>query len=123
MSLALIQRFGNPHNVLRDTNKEVRIKGKRSPDVWETISIILSVQPLKPDETIEASNERNTQGIKIYSFDELKSVDVNGQFKADRVEYLGDIFEVIRVDKYLDNKRKLVHYRSQALKINIERDK
>ena len=123
MSADLIRSFGAPHKVFRDKNKEARVKGKRIDDVWDELSIFMSVQPLRADEIVEDSNERNAQGIKIYSFDELKTVDVNGQFKADRVEYIGEVFEVTKVDKYLNNQMELVHYRAHAFKVNKERVK
>lgn len=123
MSAALIRSFGANRTVLRDINKEARLKGKRLPDKWQSLTVFMSVQPLRADEIVEESNERNAHGVKIYSFVELKTADMDAQFKADRVEYLGDTFEVTKVDKFVDNRMKLVHYRSHAFKINKARDK
>ena len=121
MSAALIRSFGQNVTVMRDTNIEARVKGKRVDDIFQPVSMIASVQPQSPDEIRQAvgeSSERNTHGIKLYSFDELKTVDVEAQFKADVVLYQGDEFEIVKVDKYVDNKMKLVHYRSFAQKVN-----
>lgn len=121
MSQALIKAFGANRTVRRDTNKETRVKGKRVDDVWETISVFASVQPMRADEIVEESNERNAAGVKVYSFDELKTTDTVNQFKADQIEFGGEWFEVVQVHKHLDNKMNLVHYKSICLKINIER--
>ena len=121
MSASLIRSFGQTVTVMRDTNKEARVKGKRVDDVYAPVTMIASVQPQTPDEIRQAvgeSSERNTHGIKLYSFDELKSVSVEDQFKADVVLYQGDEFEIVKVDKYVDNRMNLVHYRSFAEKVN-----
>ena len=123
MSAALIRSFGANRDILRDINKESRIKGKRVDDKYIKICVFMSVQPLRPNETLEESNERKAHGIKIYSFVELKSVDVDGQFKGDLVEYLGETFEVTKVDKFVDNRMNLVHFRSHAFRINKVRSK
>jgi len=123
MSAALIRRKGAQRNVRRDKNGETFIKGKRQPDLRKTICVFASIQPLKPNEIIEESNERNTQGIRIYSFDELRTVNTKTQFKADIVEYLGDDYEVMKVDPWQDNRQRLVHYKSMAFKVNPARSK
>ena len=117
---ALIKRFGQKVTVLRDTNPETRTKGKRDPDVYTAFVITASVQPFDPDETIEEGpgGERNRHGIRLYTTNELKSVDVENKLKADMVQYLGDTFEVTRVSKWLNNKRHLTHYKAIAFKVN-----
>ena len=117
---ALIKRFGQPITIQRDTNVESRLKGKRVEDIRKSFVITASVQPFDPDETVEESpgSERNRHGIRLYSVEELKVVDVEGQFKADWVEYDGEVFEVIRVSKWVRNNRTLQHYKSIAFKLN-----
>jgi hypothetical protein len=126
MSASLIRAFGQTITVSRDTNVEAHVKGKRVDDIFTTFDIIASVQPAKPDEIIQGigeSAERNTQMLKVYSFEELKTVEIDAQLKADRISYLGEEFEVVQVDKQIDNRMNLVHYKSMAVKVNIERFK
>jgi hypothetical protein len=121
----LIKRFGQNVVVKRDTNPEARVKGKRVDDIRTEFTIIASVQPAQPDEVLDESpgNERNSAAIKLYSFDELKAAEVENQLKSDLVVYLGEDYEVQQVDKWIDNKRNLVHYKSIAFKVNIRRNK
>lgn len=124
MSLSLIRSMGQTITVLSDKNPEVRVRGKRVADVWTSRQITASVQPMQGDEIqqeLGASAERNSDGVKVYSFDELKTVRVQGGFKADRVEYLGEIFEVVKVQKFIDNRMNLVHYKSICVKVNLPR--
>ena len=120
MSTTLIDHFGQDITVKRDTNVEQRVKGKRIPDVYETLTMKASVQPMDSDETIEESPgaERNRDGIRLYTVEELKSVNVSGQLKADIVTYLGEDFEVVRVNRYILHNCNLPHYKSFALKVN-----
>lgn len=122
MSLSLIKSMGRIDlEVKRDANKEARVKGRRVADVWDTFCIVASVQPMSADEIrqeVGASAERNSDGIKVYSFEEIKTVDVAAQKKADRVVYLGEEFEAVRVFKHLDNRMRLVHYKSICQKVN-----
>lgn len=118
----LIKRFGEPLTVFRDKNAEKTIKGVRVPDKYEQFVIIASVQPLRPDEIVEEArgSERAAFGIKVYSTEELRSVNVGGGLKADIVEYHGQNFEIKGVDKWIGNKRNLGHYVSTAMRINKE---
>lgn len=117
----LISSFGENYTVFRDLNTEQTLKGKRVADKWQTLTFLMSIQPLREDEIQEDSNERNSDGIKIYSFDELKVVDQATGLKADVVSYLGDEFEVRKVAKYREPQSGLIHYRSQAFKLNKAR--
>ena len=126
MSANLIRRFGQPITRKRDTTPETRVKGKRVPDVFEEATITASVQPMRPDEIVQAlgaSAERNRDTVKVYSFELLKTIDVNAQLKADRIIYGGDEYECIGVSKYQDNKRRIEFYKSVCAKINVERVK
>ena len=122
MSASLIKRFGQKITVKRDKNPEMTIKGKRVDDVYEDFIITASVQPIRPDEIVEDSvgAERNRQAIRLYSFDELRVNNEKLKLKADIVVYQGENYEVRQVDKWVDNKMKLVHYKSVAFLINKE---
>lgn len=122
MSAALIKRFGQTVQIKRDKNPEVTVKGKRAPDVYDTFEVKASVQPLKPDEVIEESvgSERNTQGIKVYISQELKTVDTKARLKPDIIVYQGEEYEVRQVDKWVSNQMSLQHYRVFAFLKNKE---
>ncbi len=119
---ALIKKFGDKITLYRDDNPEETLKGKRVPDVYKTSTFTASVQPATPDEIIEESpgGERNKHGIRLYTDIELRTVNTKTRMKADIVEYQGDKFEVIQVDKWVGNKRGLQHYKAIAVKINEE---
>ena len=118
---ALIEKFGQEIKVFRDSNEEATLKGARVADTWKQFKIKASVQPMEPDETVEEDpgGECNKHGIRLYTSTELRVV-IEGKFKADRVEYDGELFEVVKVEKWVRNKRFLTHYKAMAFRVNNE---
>lgn len=126
MSASLIRSFGQQIPRRRDQTPETRVKGKRVPDVFTEATITASVQPMRPDEIVQAlgaSAERNREHVKVYSFDLLKTVDVKAQLKADRIVYCGDEYECVQILKYQDNRMSIEFYKAICAKVNIERVK
>jgi len=117
---SLIKKFGQTITVKRDTNPESTVKGRRVDDIYKTFTMIASVQPMEPDDIVEdeVGSERNKMGIKIYSSQELVTINNPKRTKADIVVYQGEEYEVRKVDKYILNRRSLAHYRSLAMLMN-----
>ena len=126
MSASLIRSFGQPVTRRRDETPETRVKGKRVPDVFTESTITASVQPMRPDEIVQAlgaSAERNREHVKSYSFELLKTVDIKAQLKADRIVYCGDEYECVQILKYQDNRMNIEYYKAICAKVNVERVK
>lgn len=120
MNLGLITAFGQRHKVWRVRGHSVFEYGKKLPDKFFSFVIMASIQPLEADQTVEeeVGAQRDKHGVKIYTTTELKVADEKKGTRGDIVEYMGEKFEVRKVDRYQLNRVSLMHYRCEAMKLN-----
>lgn len=119
----LISRFGDNHTFQRNTVPQTTLKGAPVPPVYEEMTMLASIQPMRPKEIIEENigAERTSQAIKIYTATELKVDDTVQGLKADIVNYQGKQYEVRQVDPWLENQMNLTnYYKAIAFKVNKE---
>lgn len=124
MSASLIQRFGTPQTILRDTNGQTTLNGKVVANTRDTLTVTASVQPMKGREIMESGigGERISGAIKIYSFDELKTNTEATGLAADMISYQGQNYEVRKVEPWQGNNRGIEFYKSIAVLVNKELD-
>lgn len=117
--MQMMAKFGRvaEYTVMRDKNGEVRVKGKRQPDVYEEFKISASIQPMGADEVLDESvgSERNRHGIRIYSDVPLKVADPKTGFKSDIIIFRGEKFEIQKVEDWTHSNLSLKHYKSMAM--------
>ena len=119
MSLALIQRFGQTHTVYRVKKATTFIKGVRQPDQYDQFSIVASIQPYIPRETVEQpiGQQIDRQGVKIFTATELRAVSEKLGKRGDIVVYGGEKYEVRKVDVWTGNQMTLQHYECLAMRV------
>lgn len=122
MSLSLITRFGQSHLVYRVRTASTFIKGVRQTDKYDQLTIVASIQPYVPRETVEEpiGQQRDRHGVRIYTSTELKAVDEKAGKRGDIVVYMGEKYEVRKVDLWQLNKMTLQHYECLAMRVQEE---
>ena len=112
----MIRRWNTLINVLRSARGEY-IKGEFKDSETQKMVICANVQPFDYRQLIrEPQGRRIRDAIRIYS--EEKLIPQNDGIAADRVEYLGNVYEVYQVKAYLNTS--LRHFKSIALLMNAE---
>ena len=118
-------QFLKSYTVKRDKNGEKTVKGKRVKDVWTDLSIRASIQPMSGQELQDEAvgGERVKDGIKIYTTDKLYAARAKKKFKADRICYNDELYEVQTVADWTSHSLCQKHYEYRAVNVNSRGDR
>jgi len=96
-------------------------KGTATQGATTTFTIQATVQPLTPREALLLpEGERLRQNLKVYSATELKPSDNNGELPADTIEYRGENYKVISVERR--DQTDIPHFKHIVQKIDANAD-
>ena len=117
MDAGLIEDFGEMISVKRQVTSQEVVNGHIQQGQYTELQVLASVQPMRGQELVMLPEaDRLKSNYKVYSTQELKTINPVAKTGSDVITYQDTAFEIVAVERWvLDD---YVYYKSIARRID-----